>query len=149
MILCALLTQTLDNIVSKIAVDTFVAQINVVGRRWFSRLSTHCYHRQCIILFKQWLWIQLLLKLMRWDGAGTQDSQRFVNPNLGYHCFNNGFGYNCCSNWRVWTALVLKILSALITQTMYSIVSKMCLDRIDAQCNVLGRRLYSRISAYC
>jgi hypothetical protein len=64
------------------ALDTIVAQINVFGLRWYSRLSAHCLHRPWITLFQPWLWIQLLLKVMWWDGAGTQDSLLIVKTDL-------------------------------------------------------------------
>jgi hypothetical protein len=82
-------------------------------------------------------------------GAGTQDYVRIVNTDLGKHCFKNGSGYNCCSKKCCGTALVLTILSTLITQTLDNIVSNMCLAIIVAQGNVVGRRLFSRISAHC
>jgi hypothetical protein len=77
-----MLTQTLNNIVSAMALDTNVAQNNVAGRRWYSRLSGHCLYRPWKTLFEIWLWEELLLKIKWWDGAGTQDSLRVVNTDL-------------------------------------------------------------------
>jgi hypothetical protein len=84
-------------------VDTVVAEINVVGRRWYSQFSARFKHRPCITLFQQWLCIQMFFKI------------------------------------RGGTSLVLKIICALLIDTLENIVSKMVVDTIVAQNKVVGR----------